>query len=205
MGGIGSGGHNKTHKRVENYSRLDSFSFYNYVNGDKYLYYKDTVRYPHRGNDIIYHTKTRTASIDYDGTEYPLELSRVANIDGTTVRMYFLCPQCSKRVRFLYKKDDCYQCRKCANLNYASQQKSGSEKVIHRMKYIVEKKLDYTYWRTCCDMVYNLDYIPKPPYMRWEKYSRLIAEYRRLVEEYWSCELKSLSRYFDIKDIKQWI
>ena len=42
MGGYGSGGHNKTHRRLENFHRIDSFSFYDYLMGDKYLFCKET-------------------------------------------------------------------------------------------------------------------------------------------------------------------
>lgn len=41
--GYGSGGHNKTHKQLENFRRIDSFAFYDYLMADKYLYCKTTV------------------------------------------------------------------------------------------------------------------------------------------------------------------
>lgn len=204
MGGYGSGGLNRTHEKVENYrfQRLDSFGFYEFLNGDKYLHYKNEVKYPIVGNGIIYHVKTKTASIDYDGYECPLGLARVVNIDGITVRMYFLCPECGKRVRYLYKKDGGCLCRKCAKLNYGCQQKSGREEILHKMRHIVEKKLDYSWWQRDNPniMLPDLAYIPKPRYMRWEKYNRLISEYNQLVEEYWGYELKDLSRYCNIRD-----
>ena len=46
MGGYGSGGHNKTHRQLENFRRIDSFSFCDYLKGDKYLFCKETVKYP---------------------------------------------------------------------------------------------------------------------------------------------------------------
>ena len=46
MGGYGSGGHNKTHRQLENFRRIDSFSFYDYLKGDKYIFCKETVKYP---------------------------------------------------------------------------------------------------------------------------------------------------------------
>lgn len=204
MGGYGSGGLNKTHGRVENYrfQKLDSFAFYEYLRGDKYLHYKTDVKYPISGSGIIYRVKTKTASLDYDGYQCPLGLARVPNIDGITMRMYFLCPECARRVRYLYKKDGGYQCRKCAKLNYGCQQKSGREEILHKMRDIVEKKLEYSWWQidNPNTMLPDLGYIPKPPYMRWEKYNRLIEEYNQLVEEYWGYELKDLSRYCNISD-----
>lgn len=46
MGGNGSGGHNKTHRWLENFHRIDSFAFYDYLMYDKYLDCKTTVKYP---------------------------------------------------------------------------------------------------------------------------------------------------------------
>lgn len=48
-------------------------------------------------------------------------------IDGKSVRMYFHCPYCERRVGYLYDYYKHYTCRKCAKLNYSSQQKSGMD------------------------------------------------------------------------------
>ena len=124
MGGYGSGGHNKTHKRLESFRRIDSFAFYGYLTGDKYLHYKTTVQYPPVKGDIIYHVQSKTALIkvlSIQGGEYryvDLPLSRVPGIDGESVRMYFHCPYCGRRVRYLYDFCKHYACRECAKLNY---------------------------------------------------------------------------------------
>lgn len=55
MGGYGSGGHNKTHRQLENLRRIDSFSFYDYLKADKYLFCKETVKYPLIRGDIVYY------------------------------------------------------------------------------------------------------------------------------------------------------
>lgn len=192
MGGYGSGGHNKTHKRLENFHRIDSFSFYDYLMGDKYLFCKETVKYPLIRGDIIYHVQSRTALIkDFfsEVGEYryvDLPLSRVPGIDGKSVRMYFHCPYCGKRVRYLYRRQESYMCRNCAKLNYASQQKSGMDEMRLKMERIVEKKLGYTWWfRDYPDMpIQDLWHIPKPRYMRHEKYERLLKEFRQLQKDY---------------------
>lgn len=194
---MGSGGLNKKHKQVEDYRKIDSFQFYDFLNYDKYLSYKTEVKYPAAGIRIVYHVQTKTASIDYDGCIYHLGLSRVTNIDGKSIRLYFLCPKCGKRVRYLYKKDGGIICRTCAKLNYASQQKSGMEEILYKMHDIVENKLQYSYWMNENPDVYlpDLSYIPKPRYMRWEKYNELIYKYEQLRDEYWKTEWKSLMKF----------
>ena len=192
MGGYGSGGHNKTHKRLESFRRIDSFAFYDYLVGDKYLEYKTTVQYPLFRGDIIYHVQSKTAlikALSVQGGEYryvDLPLSRVPGIDGKSVRMYFHCPYCGRRVRYLYDYYKHYACQKCAKLNYASQQKSGMDEMRLKMERIVEKELGYTWWfRDYPDMpIQDLWHIPKPRYMRYEKYERLLKEFRQLQKDY---------------------
>ncbi len=192
MGGYGSGGHNKTHKRLESFRRIDSFAFYGYLIGDKYLLYKTTVQYPPVQGDIIYHVQSKTAlikvlSVQSGECRYiDLPLSRVPGIDGKSVRMYFHCPYCGRRVRYLYDFYKHYACRKCAKLNYSCQQKNGMDEMRLKMERIVEKKLGYTWWfRDYPDMpIQDLWFIPKPRYMRWAKYEQLIAELRQLQKDY---------------------
>ena len=121
MGGYGSGGHNKTHKQLENFRRIDSFSFYDYLKGDKYLFCKETVKYPLFRGDIVYYVGEGMAEIREGDSYTDLILSSVPGIDGKSTRLYFHCPYCGKRVRYLYRRQEHYMCRNCAKLNYASQ------------------------------------------------------------------------------------
>lgn len=95
--GYGSGGHNKTHKQLENFRRIDSFAFYDYLMADKYLYCKTNVQYSLNRGDIIYYVQSRTALIkvlSIQSKEYmyvELSLSRVPGIDGKSVKMCFHC------------------------------------------------------------------------------------------------------------------
>ena len=122
-----------------------------------------------------------------EGDSYTdLLLSNVPGIDGKSTRLYFHCPYCGKRVRYLYRRQEHYMCRNCAKLNYASQQKSGMDEMRLKMERIVEKELGYTWWYkdypNAC--ISDLWHIPKPRYMRWKKYERLLKEFRQLQKDY---------------------
>lgn len=184
MGGWGSGGHNRTHRTVEDCRKIDSFNFRDYLNGDKYLQYKEDVKYPIIGGDIVYHVATKTARIRQRDAYRALALSRVPNIDGTTYRMYFHCPECGERVRYLYNVRGVYSCRRCSNLNYKSQQKSGMKELRFKMERLAEKELEYYWWRNDHDCIADLHFIPKPRYMRIAKYEKLMSEFRTLQKEY---------------------
>ena len=176
MGGWGSGGRNKTHGTVEQYSRIDSFELLRHINeadaeGDM-LYVYDPVFY---GSNRF-------------------RLHWVEGVDGTRSRLYFGCPQCRRRVRYLYARGAGYVCRCCLGANYQSQQLRPwtIEDVRRRMRKIGEDQLGYTRWKhdnpKC--QINELEIIPKPRYMRWAKYSALMMEFRELQNEYWRAFLR---------------
>lgn len=186
VGGYNSGGHNKTHGRVEEYSRIDSFSLLRYADWFDCLSDYGEYKHPVMGGWIFYNIVEETARMSHNGREYPVRLSRVPNVDGISCRLYFLCPKCGSRARHLYKKDGLYQCRKCAKLNYGIQQRSGPNLLRRKMYFLVVNKLQYVDWEVDHPdiPIQDLLYIPRPRYMRQEKYERLIQEYRRLQDEY---------------------
>ncbi len=137
MGGYGSGGTNKTHYQVENRRafRVDSFAFADHIRYDKYAYCKSIIKVPAGRTHIRYHTAVKCADLYERGGYTPLELSRVSNIDGHSQRVYFLCPGCKRRVRYLYARlDGRFRCRVCAKLNYKSQQVNGMEEMRLKME-----------------------------------------------------------------------
>lgn len=199
MGNYNSGGHNKTHGRVEENCRIDSFSLLRYADWFERL--SDYGEYKHSvmGGWIFYNLMEGTARMSHNGREYPIRLSKVPNVDGKSYRLYFLCPKCGKRVRHLYKKNLLYQCRKCAKLNYGIQQRSGLNLLRRKMYFLVVKKLQYVDWELehpglCIQDLWN---IPKSCYMRWAKYDALMEEYRRLRKEYETMYNESLLKAFE--------
>ena len=102
---------------------------------------------------------------------------------GISRERYFHCPYCGRRVRYLYDCHKHYACRKCAKLNYSCQQKSGMDEIRLKMERIAER-LDYQWWRNDFDCIADVYYIPKPHYMRWAKYEKLMQEFRALKKEY---------------------
>ena len=168
MGGYGSGGHNRTHGTVENYGRIDSFELLRQIN---------EAENPHEIFDPVFCGSNR------------FRLHWVEGVDGCQSRLYFGCPQCRRRVRYLYDRGGSYVCRHCLGGNYESQQmrRGTIEDIRRQMRKIVEDQLGYTWWRHenpgCC--INELEIIPKPRYMRWAKYSTLMMKYRELQDEYW--------------------
>lgn len=195
MGGYGSGGHNKKHGQVEQNMRVDSFAIYKFLQCDKYIHYKDQVDIYKGGTLVRYHPQSGEMEIRENRAFYPLEISRVKNIDGKSQRLYFYCPCCERRVRYLYRnsQDGTYGCRICAGLNYRSQQVSGQEQLRIKMENIVEKKLDCYNWYHICEYIAELPVPPKPPYMRYKEYEKLAAELKKLQKTYRTACLKAFA------------
>ena len=57
------------------------------------------------------------------------QLASIPNNYGGQERIYFLCPKCNRRSRLLYQIAARFKCRKCAKLNYESQQYGSDEKL----------------------------------------------------------------------------
>lgn len=201
MGGYNSnsGGHNKTHGRVEEYRRIDSFDLLRYADWFELLTSDYEINYPILGGSISYNLMENTARISHNGREYPLGLSKVPNVDKISYRLYFICPKCKKRVRHLYKKELLYQCRTCAKLNYGIQQRSGLNLLRRKMYFLVVNKLQYVDWELDYPdiPIQDLWHIPKPRYMRWKKYDKLMEEYRKLQKEYETIYNASLMKAFE--------
>ena len=142
---------------------------------------------------MVYHVRSREYEILTGAYYSPLRLEKVPGINGRGARIYFECLHCGRRCRYLYKKQGDYMCRICLGANYKIQQKNGTNKMILRMKKIVEDHLDYKHWRmdNPGKSIHELRIIPRPRYMRYERYVELLEEYRELQDDYTEWMLRS--------------
>lgn len=187
MGGYGCGGRNKTHRTVEKYPRIDSFAFYSRLRGDKYTSYKDEIRYPGSTNPlVIYHPSEGYTEVKTGNYYSTLILSTVPGIDRNSTRLYWECPYCYRRVRYLYNKSGDCMCRHCLGANYTSQQRNrGTDAITRKAKKIIVDELGLYNWQQyTTGGIMDVRGIEKPPYMRWKKFYHLLAEYRQLQGEY---------------------
>lgn len=108
-----------------------------------------------------------------------VELSHKANGFGGH-QTFFLCPQCSQRVRFLYLAGRRgFLCRKCAKLNYRSQQQTRNSMLyfVKGMKY-AQKKLALP--PRSLDGVTFCNWVPdKPRYMHNSTYRKRLVRFLR--------------------------
>ncbi len=129
-----NGGWNKSHGTVEETLRIDSHEAGAVVGLGHLLGYADgsipLVLDCHRS--ILYEPEKDREIVEAwspkDGLCWELELSRKPNGFGGS-QAFFLCPACGRRARYLYLTGAAFLCRKCARLNYKSQQETRSETI----------------------------------------------------------------------------
>ncbi len=174
-----NGGWNKTHEQVEQTPRIDAFELDNTHAWGEIFCGRQYLRiYQDNGYAEIFPPNSMK------GAE--LELSRKNNGYGGC-QTFFLCPGCGQRVRSLDLTGwRGFLCRKCAHLNYRSQQRTKGSMVHYEdgMKY-AERHLEAPHW--LIDGFSFCDWIPeRPRYMHnstYTKHMKRFLKYRRRHEE----------------------
>lgn len=203
MGGYGCGGKNKAHRTIDNYRRIDSFQLMRNIKDN--LEDGDDLPIIFEGGAILFDPFMWHAEIKMGEKYIPLKVYRVEGIDGTRSRMYFCCPLCKRRVRFLYNYRGYYTCRHCLNANYTSQQCNRGTDAIKRKarKIIVDELGLYNWQQYTINGIMDVHIPEKPLYMRWKKFNRLIAEYQQLQDDFIAELLKMCKGLIDPEGITE--
>jgi len=193
MGGYRSGGHNRKKNYVGSSIKIDSYYF------SKRLQYMDLAGMDYskgsmnwgNGNQAEIIVSNEEFTVSYIATQNGNKKSvrdtfifeYVPNNYGGADRIYFICPYCERRVRFIYLSGIYFKCRTCANLNYRSQQETkGCDVTAVKMKKFIREKFKDSESFAQIDLAY---YRPKRPKgMHWETYHRLFEQFCRLQEGY---------------------
>lgn len=107
-------------------------------------------------------------------------------------RMYFVCSNCGKRVRFLCGTTKGFVCRVCGNLNYGIQQSGREDVLVHR----IEKTLHALQVDTNLMNLYDMTTFStpeRPRYMRWNKFYQLSFQLIDYQSKYLKMQNKKLS------------
>lgn len=130
-----------------------------------------------------------------EGWSQTLELSRKENGFGGS-QVFFLCPACGSRRRYLYLTGAAFLCRKCARLNYQSQQETRSESMYyyHKGMALVKKHLD-TWPKVCPDGFSFCAWIPeRPRYMHQSTYRRHLRRFAKYQDQHKRRQLEDIAR-----------
>lgn len=180
-----SGGDNRTHGQIEQSSRIDSFEA-GKVEGSGILLASRGDKILPLHCEHILEGEREIVELSYPGSRWrnTLELARTPSGFGGSCA-YWLCPECGRRARFLYFKKLGFVCRKCAQLNYASQQRTKSS--INHFRDGMKLATEKLHWSPLVDVVaMDFPYIlpERPRGMHGTTYRRYLARFMRYQEKY---------------------
>ena len=186
-----AGGWNRSHGQVEQTPRLDSFEL---PMGKPW-----EIMYcgcPDRGDKPVEVDAEADTAFIYPlkhGKGFRLKLSHKRNGYGGE-QVFFLCPECGARVRFLYLQGGRFICRKCAGLNYHTQQQTEDSMTdFYKGMEYAEKFLTVPPWPV--DGFSFLDFIPdRPRYMRRTTYHKHLKKFLQYRERYTKRLLEDMAR-----------
>lgn len=169
------GGWNKTHGCVEKTERIDSFTSDEASCGLMLTSFGRAIDC-RRSAELGDGGQWREY-IDFFSNGWA-ETSTVRNGYGG-YRVFWLCPQCARRVRYLYLMPSGLECRKCARLNYESQQAEHGDSMYY---FKAGLKLAERYGVDTSD-VSGFDFPgwapPKPRGMHQSTYDRFLVRLSR--------------------------
>jgi hypothetical protein len=119
---------------------------------------------------VVLTYRHRRGDGDWKDEEYPVYLQRTAcHLGGS--RTWFICPAvgCRRRVAILYG-GTIFACRQCHQLAYESTREDGGDRATRRADGI-RRRLGWE------PGIANGEG-PKPKWMRWQTFDRLVAEHR---------------------------
>lgn len=154
---MSSGGHNKKNLSTSRFKRIDSFSLnHNYQ------------------SEIAITLKT-------NNVPQKILLSKLPNNYGGLDKIFFICPRCKSRIRFLFITKEALFCRHCCKVSYPSQRCGDISKVFYRLDPLFRKLKANT------DSEYMIRYIPpRPRYMRHNVYVEIIERITELQNHHWA-------------------
>ena len=191
-----AGGWNKTHGQAEKFSRIDSLELpmgkpwaTMYCGCDE-LGYQSVEVDAEADTAHLYMLGWRKSAT--------VKLSHKRNGYGGE-QIFFLCPECGQRVRYLYLMGCRFLCRKCAGLNYRSQQKTEDSMTdYYRGMAYAEKFLKLPPWQI--DGFSFVDLLPdRPRYMRkttYRKHMKRFLKYRERYAQKLIAEMMALTAHF---------
>ena len=191
------GGQNKTHACISNYAYMDSFDICENLYGFLYVRQYMFEYMP----DEVEDENTTMMLFWTEEPQYHCKI-RVNKHACASDQLYFICPECGKRQRFLYLRWNKFACRTCQKLNYEVQQRTKDCIYYYDLAVaFARERLNYTINDVPIDLPYVR--IPRPKYMQKKVYARLMRKYNYYVDLYKQTALQELSKILHRHDLTE--
>ncbi len=97
-----------------------------------------SIRFRIEEDRLVLNYRYRTHGNEWEDIEQPVLFDRTAcNYGG--VRVWFLCPHCSRRVAVLYGAGAWFLCRHCYRLPYSTQQETYADRMRRKARKLRER------------------------------------------------------------------
>ncbi|QBY03732.1 hypothetical protein E2K93_04765 [Thalassotalea sp. HSM 43] len=110
-------------------------------------------------------------------------------------KLYITCPYCQKQRQSLYAIKYAYACRECIGLHYACQSERSQERLMRRIRKLRKELWGYD-WPDVNNMFENINYWPKPKYMRWNTFIERKNKISLLEQQYWPQAIEQMKATF---------
>lgn len=174
MGGYGSGP-KKQHENTDSYFRLSidklnrggflepgTVCLWTWTRNHNVL---SSIKIAALDGSVLLSFRIKDKAREWQNVEQVIALEHThCNYGGT--RPWFLCPKCGRRVSVLYGRR-AFNCRTCHYLAYPSQAENQAERCYRRANKLRQRMGGEPG---------KLSSIPKPKWMRWKTYERMIQE-----------------------------
>jgi len=148
-----------------------------------------SIDYRVTADSVILQFRHRSRVEDWQDVEQTVVLDRTpCNYGGE--RLWFLCPNCHRRVAVLYGPGAHFLCRHCYGLPYASQSESKADRLRRKARKIRERLGGATNLTEPVEL--------KPKGMQWKTFERLRREERAASQASIMEMPASLKRYLGI-------
>lgn len=178
-----SGGMNRTHAQLEKADKIDAFRLDRDFDGDMIV----------GGVRLHYSWDSAEAlMLSIVGGKWWQRID-VDTVENMSRQLFFRCPVCGKRYRYLYFRGRQFACRKCQRLNYFVQQrtKSSCNFAEDGIRY-ARRKLNFNPPFDFYPAIFPYITPEKPPGMHWKKYEQIMKRYRRYQQKYRAASMAEL-------------
>lgn len=114
---------------------------------------------------------------------------------SVSTKLYITCPYCQKPRQSLYVIKYAYVCRQCIGLEYASQSERPKERLIRRIRKLRKDLWGYD-WPEVNNMFEQVEYWPKPKWMRWPTFEKKRNKIIELEKQYWPMGVEYMEKLF---------
>jgi hypothetical protein len=160
----------------------------------KYLIDSDYLSTEHK-ELTLKENKNNIRYVTFTINDKPHHIALKLDNRSASNKLYITCPYCQKQKQSLYAVKYAYGCRQCIGLHYASQSERPQERLMRRIRKL-RRELWGNDWPFVNDMFEQVEYWPKPKFMRCKTFLQKRNKITELEKKYWPMAVTQMKNIF---------